>query len=49
MNGKAPGYIVNKFPKVNAVFIDLRKAFDTVDHTPLITKLKDIGFSPVIH
>ena len=49
MNGIAPGYLVNKFSKVSAVFIDLRKAFDTVDHTLLITKLKNIGFStPVI-
>ncbi len=33
-----------------AVFIDLRKAFDTVDHSLLIVKLKNIGFSaPVIN
>ena len=33
-----------------ALFIDLRKAFDTVDHTLLIAKLKNIGFSaPVIN
>ena len=28
-----------------AVFIDLRKAFDTVDHTLLIMKLRNLGFS----
>ena len=28
-----------------AVFIDLRKAFDTVDHTLLISKLRNLGFS----
>jgi hypothetical protein len=33
-----------------AVFIDLRKAFDTVDYTLLIAKLKNTGFSaPVIN
>ena len=32
-----------------AVFIDLRKAFDTVDHTLLISKLRNLGFSnPVV-
>ena len=31
-----------------AVFIDLRKAFDTVDHTLLIRKLKHIGLSEAV-
>ena len=32
-----------------AVFIDLRKAFDTVDHSLLISKLRNLGFSnPVV-
>ena len=29
----------------DAVFIDLRKGFDTVDHSLLISKLRNLGFS----
>jgi hypothetical protein len=34
---------------IGAVFIDLRKAFDTVDHELLILKLRNLGFSTVIN
>ena len=34
--------------KTGAVFIDLRKAFDTVDQTLLIRKLKHIGLSEAV-
>ena len=41
-------YNVENKLNTGAVFIDLRKAFDTVDHTLLIRKLKHIGLSEAV-
>ena len=35
--------------KVGVLFVDLTKAFDTVDHAILKTKLSDVGVSGVFH
>ena len=36
--------ILNKKLKVGALFMDLSKAFNTLDHSPLLAKLSGYGF-----
>ena len=33
---------------MGAAFIDLRKGFDTVDHTILIQKIKNVGATDIV-
>lgn len=35
--------------KVGVLFVDFNKAFDTVDHAILKTKLSDVGLSGIFH
>ena len=40
--------VVQKYDECNAVFLDISKAFDRVDHLLLIHKMQNLGFSEIL-